>query len=154
MFTITKNARIHESVAADKFSTAERASMTKERGSNYYVWPFQVEIVGCGDDVPKDYDLNGRSRFDRDASYTVDDLAADVKTLGEKHGLDLCTKAWNRGLDLELRAIARPTPKAKMSDADKAVWVMANKPEVCAELIGKPEPVRAAAAWYDENFPG
>lgn len=152
MFTITKNARIHESVAADKFSQAERASMTKERGSNYYVWPFQVPILGCGNDVPSDYDQNGRTRFDRDAGYTVGDLQLDIEQLVTKHGLDLLVSAVNRGVDLELRADARPTPKAKMSDTDKACWVMANRKEVCAELLGHDDPIKAAARWYDENF--
>ena len=126
MFTITKNARIHESVAADKFSQAERASMTKERGSNYYVWPFQCDVIGCGDSVPDNFDVNGRNRFPRDEAYDLEAYIADKRDLVEKHGLKMLVTGDNRGMDLELRARARPNPKSKMSDADKMAWVIGN----------------------------
>lgn len=153
MYTITKNARIHESVASDKFSVAERSSMRKEAGTNYFAFPFSTEIVGCGDSAPTDYDQNGRTRFARDEAYTPEDLAADIVVLCERRGLKTVVNGLNRGLDLELRSEARPTPKSKMSDADKALWVMSNNKEVALEAVGKPDAAKILARWFDENPP-
>ncbi len=128
MFTVTKNARIHKSVAAESFSTAEVTGMKLETGSNYYVWPFAVSVIGCGNTAPADFDPNGRNRFKLADSYTVDEMCSDLRELYETHGSKLIVNSINRGLDLELRAKARPNPKAKMSDADKCQWVITNVP--------------------------
>lgn len=128
MFTVTKNARIHKSVASESFSSAEVSSMKMEPGSNYFVWPFAVNVIGCGDSAPADFDANGRNRFKLLDSYSVDELCSDLRELYESHGSKLMVNAINRGLDLELRAKARPNPKSKMDDADKCQWVIGNVP--------------------------
>ena len=128
MFTVTKNARIHKSVASTSFSTAEVSAMKLEPGSNYFVWPFKVDVIGCGDTVPADFEANGRNRFAHADGYTPSDLLSDVTVLADRHGVRLIVNSLNRGLDLELRAKARPNPKAKMDDADKVLWVITNHP--------------------------
>lgn len=128
MFQVTKNARIHKSVASESFSTAEVSAMTKEAGSNYFVWPFKVDVIGCGSEAPAEYSPDARWRFTHAEGYGIADLGRDIDELANKHGVKLIVNAVNRGVDLELRGKARPNPKAKMSDADKVLWVISNLP--------------------------
>ena len=152
MFTITKNARIKRSVASTQFSTAEVASMKAEPGTDYYRWPFDVEIVGCGTTVPKDYDPKDRYRFIMETSYSVTAFQKDIKSLIEKHGLSTCVGGWNRGLDLALRDKAKPKPKAKMSDNDKVAFIVGAHGDVVAS--GKLKTIADYVKYFDEKLSG
>ncbi len=147
MFTLTKNARIHESNVAEKFPKAEVDAMTKEKGTAYYAFPFTVPVIGCGDSPPDDYDQNGRAHLGLDETYTDEALFHDVSILIQNHGRDLIVRGLNRGIDLELRAKARPKPKAKMKDADKCLYIITHHGDIIPDLDGPADYVR----WYDEN---
>ena len=148
MFTVTKNARIHKSVVAESFSTAEVSGMKLEVGSNYYVWPFTGYVIGCGNECPEDHSPNGRSRFTLVDGYGIDDLCSDVRELANKLSTKTIVNALNRGVDLELRAKARPNPKARMSDADKMAWVIGN---IDADQWAGKTPVEFVAIFEAQN---
>lgn len=151
MFTVSKNARIHESQASDKYSVAEIAAMKREGGgSKYYAFPFQCPVIGCGDTAPDEYDQTAKARFAQDDDYDVSMLAEDVVNVAETHGLRTAVNAFNRGIDLELRAKARPTPKSKMSANDKQAYIVGNHPDEARELIGQDQ--AAWIKWFDENI--
>ena len=151
MFTVPKNARIHESQASEKYSVAEIASMKKEGGgSNYYAFPFKCPVIGCGDTAPDEYDQTAKARFAQDDDYDVSMLAEDVVNLAETHTLKLVVNAINRGIDLELRAKARPTPKAKMSDNDKMAYIIGNHADAARDLLGQDQ--SAWVKWFDDNI--
>lgn len=150
MFTVPKNARIHESQASEKYSVAEVAAMKKESGSNYYAFPFNCPVIGCGNTAPDEYDQTAKARFAQDDEYDVSVLAEDVVDLAETHSLRLVVNAINRGIDLELRAKARPTPKAKMSANDKMAYIIGNHDDEARELIGQDQAVWVK--WFDENI--
>lgn len=150
MFTISKNARIHESIASSKYSTAEVAAMTKEAGTKFYGFPFNCPVLGCGDVPPDEYDQTSRARFTMDDDYDDQQLLSNVDEIIKAHGLKLVTTAINRGIDLELRAKARPTPKAKMSDNDKMAYIIGNHSDAARDLIGQDQ--AAWVKWFDENI--
>ena len=151
MFTVPKNARIHESQASEKYSVAEIAAMKKESGgSNYYAFPFNCPVIGCGDTAPDEYDQTAKARFDQDDDYDVSMLAEDVVNLAETHTLKLIVTAINRGVDLELRAKARPTPKAKMSANDKMAYIVGNHGDAARDLLGQDQ--AAWVKWFDSNI--
>ena len=151
MFIISKNARISARVASESFSQADISNMKSEirSGDKWFFWPFDVDVIGCGDVGPVDYDPEVRYRFDDDPDYEVNNLLEDVRTLSDKHGVAFLVKSFNRGLDLELRQKARPKPSAKMSDNDKAAHVMIHNPDVVTG--GTCSTLAEYAKWYDEN---
>ena len=155
MFTVEKLAKIHESVASVKFSTAEVAAMRKPAGSTYHVFPFPCPTIGCGDTAPADYDPKSRLKSVFDKNYDADALCEDVRTLVGSYGLETITGIVNNGLDLKLRAIARPVPKTSMKPADKCEYVMNNHRKEALEILtSTPEDqdtTHALVAWYDEN---
>ena len=151
MFTVPKNARIHESQASEKYSVAEIAAMKKESGgSNYYAFPFNCPVIGCGDTAPAEYDQTAKARFAQDDDYDVAQLAEDVVFLAETYSLKLVVTGINRGVDLELRGNARPTPKAKMSENDKQAYISNNHPDEARKLIGQDQTVWVK--WFDSNI--
>lgn len=145
MFTITKDAKIHHSVASKSFSVAEIAGM-RSRG-NYHIFPFSVEVVGCGSEPPDDYDPEKSRKFPLDETYDVNGFLIDISTIVEDHSLSAAIRAWNNGWDLSRRSSARPTAAAKMNDAAKAAWILVNSPEIAGTL----DSLAAYAAWYDAN---
>ena len=153
MFTITKHARIHESVVRDRFSTAEIASMNKGSGSTYYHFPFKCPIIGCGDEAPTDYDPAKKFTGKFDPIYTTDKLIEDVRRLVGTYGLEKVTDSLGNGLDLKLRSIARPTPKARMDDANKAEHVLGHYRDEALEILASaPEDLnKALVDWFNEN---
>ena len=151
MFTVPKNARIHESQASEKYSVAEIDAMKRETvGSKWYAFPFNCPVIGCGDTAPDEYDRTAKARFDQDDDYDVSMLAEDVVDLAETYGLKLVVTAINRGVDLELRQKARPTPKAKMSDNDKMAYIIGNHADAARDLLGQDQ--AAWVKWFDTNI--
>ena len=151
MFTVSKNARIHESQASKKYSVAEVAAMKREGpSSNWFAFPFQCPVIGCGETAPDEYDRTAKARFTVDDDYDVSQLAEDVVEVAEKHGLKLAVTSFNRGIDLELRAKARPTPKAKMSANDKMAYIVGNHKETAMKLLG--QDASTWTKWFDENI--
>lgn len=137
MFQVTKHARRSREKAEKEYSPAlltncplvppNQVDGTAPTGvTQYFVWPFQVEVLGAGDKVPTDYDPKARYRFKILDGYGEDDLIADIRTLAQKHGVARIARGTHRGLDLELRDDATPPVLGKMSDAKKIEFVMAN----------------------------
>ena len=137
MISVTKHARREREKAEKEYSPStlagckllppNNADGTPPSGTTqYYVWPFPVEVLGTGDIIPADYDPAKRYRFKILDSYTEDDLVADIRTLAQKHGVKRIARGTHRGLDLELRDDAKPPTLGKMSDDKKVAYVMAN----------------------------
>lgn len=124
MFSVTKIARLGKKQASEKFSVAQLTGVRVV--GDYHAWDFSVPILGCGDTVPDDYDGDSRYRFKLEDDYTFDAWVEDLRTLLETITLENLVLGSNRGIDLRLRAVAKPSPGRKMKDADKASWLMNN----------------------------
>ena len=128
MFDVEKKARMSETVAASRFSTAEVKAFESMRipGSRYFGWDFTTTVIGCGMDVPADFNPDEKFRFKMVDGYNNKVLAVDIVALSEKYGLKTIVDVVNGGLDLDRRNTAPPKPRAKMDDGDKAAWVISN----------------------------
>ena len=128
MFDVEKKARMSETVAASRFSTAEVKAFESMRipGSRYFGWDFTTTVIGCGDSVPADFNPDEKFRFKMADDYDVQQISMDVASLVGEYGLKTMVDVINGGLDLDRRNTAPPKPKAKMDDGDKAAWVISN----------------------------
>ena len=128
MFDVEKKARMSETVAASRFSTAEVKAFESMRipGSKYFGWDFTTTVIGCGNDVPADFNPDEKFRFKMADDYDVQQISMDVASLVGEYGLKTMVDVINGGLDLDRRNTAPPKPRAKMDDGDKAAWVISN----------------------------
>ena len=134
-FKVVRKTKVSKEKAAKMYSPGKLSAMVDKLlpGGKHYGWEFSTYVVGCGDEVPSDYDPDAlKYKFKVVDGYDEDQLVNDIKWL-VKQGVDpkLVAEVTTGGLDLHYRDKAPPDSDkiGKITDAKKCLWVISNAPK-------------------------